>query len=495
MSASLAGNFCTPEQVAQDKINGVVNNCAFVNPALGDGFCGDNTQAMCEIVAGIGSGAEDSSDAYYVFDSNGDRVQHINAYPAMNCLNAGEYGVEDHGAMKYDVNYNRDARFYLTRQTTSCPTGDCATAGDFTISLTGTTQDGTNIPNLHAELVEQNAIELFNDENGGNFVTYFGSKAGGANASKSPKISNMFMSGTGKVTFGTENATVSMIDNQIQFENLNTCAMQPYGLTATVYSFADPVQASGPGVEGNVAQVVNVEVTDGAGQTSEHPDLVNNVLPASGETVNADGSKGYITFGRNNTDVDYTDPAFGTVSAATDEDLYSKIRITKSGNTITSPQSAANQDNFAFATSQADHSIEASLGTFSGAYVSQPKNRYSKGLIPFEYDGCMQCSEYFYTDPVAQVTYYPVLHKDCSAPSGKTFTEHTVSRKDGSTETVNVCTSGCTNMVDTDPSAIVGGSFDASTMIDTAHTQGLCDAMNLVETGNYYYQTNLSQQI
>ena len=31
-------------------------------------------------------------------------------------MNAGEYGVEDHSAMRYDAEYNRDARFYLTRQ-------------------------------------------------------------------------------------------------------------------------------------------------------------------------------------------------------------------------------------------------------------------------------------------------------------------------------------------------------------------------------------------
>lgn len=484
MSASLTGNFCTPEQVLQDKVNGVVNNCAFVNPALGDGFCGNNTQAMCEIAAGIGSGAEDSSDAYYIFDSNGNRIQHINSYPAMNCLNAGEYGVEDHGAMKYDVNYNRDARFYLTRQTTKCPTGNCNSTADYTVSLTGTTNDGTDIASLHSELVAQKAIELFNDEDGGNFVTYFGSEAGGSGASKSPKIDTSFLHGTGLVTFGTDLPTISMIDNQVQFENMNTCAMQPYGVTATMYEFADPVTASGPGVEGNVAQIVNVEVTDNAGNSTAHPDLVDNVLPTAGTVVNTDGAQGYITFGTNATDVDYSDNS--KTAKATDTDLYANIQISKTGNTITSPPAAANQSGVGFSAASANFDVNNTLEEVTGTYASAARTQYEKGNIPFRYDGCLQCSEYYYTDPVAQVTYYPVLHKECSAPSGKTFTDHTVSRKDGTTETVKVCTAGCTNMVDTDASAIVGGSFNASTMIDTAHTQGLCDATNLVETGDYY---------
>ena len=264
MAATLSGNFCTPEEVAQAKIDGTIDNCAFKNPVLGDGYCGNSTRAMCEVLAGQGSGAGD--DNYKIYDSDGVLVDHINSYHAMNCLNAGEYGVEDHGAMQYDLKYNRDARFYLARQSTTCASGSCASAADYTVSLTGSSESGSDVSALQAELVQQNAIELYNDDDGGNYRSFFGVDVGGSSATKSPKINQTFVHGTGSVTWGTENPTISMVDNEIKFENLNTCAMQPYGVTATIHEFADPVSASGPGVAGNEASVENVVVVSNAGR-------------------------------------------------------------------------------------------------------------------------------------------------------------------------------------------------------------------------------------
>lgn len=511
MAASLTGNFCTPEQVQAAKAAGTVLDCAFENPTLGEGYCGNETRAFCEIEAGTGTGAGNASFDFYKL-SDGTDMGAINSYKATNCLNAAEYGVEDHGSMKYDLNYNREARFYLTRQSTTCDpsTQDCTDTANYGTSLTNITVDGTDFTALQREIIGEKGIELFNDDDGGNFVTYFGAAAGGAGATESPTINNTFVHGIGAVGFGSQaspnaSPTISMIDNTIQFENLNTCAMQPYGVTAVLYEFDDGVQASasggttsfGSGVEGNQVQVKNVTKTDDNNVTIDHPsmDSTTKVLAPAGSVHNTTGALGYVTFGTQAGDIDYTNatPSTSTLRsggdlAAMDGALYSTFTIQKTGSGIVieqtgvAPVPAINQPNVAYQAGQTDD-VTTTVGS--------PDTTTATAVTEHQYDGCRKCSAHFYQDLSTGNFVYPAFHRDCTAANtfgagtDAVFTTVAAPMADGvNTRDVAVCTAGadCPNFT----SVSGAETFSAANFIDVVHTQGLCNMADLIENDNFY---------
>ena len=499
MAANLQGDFCTPAQVADAKANGTVLDCAYYNPTLGQGYCGNETRAFCEIESGSGSGAGDTNYNLYNKSDNSD-LGHVNAYKAMNCLNAGEYGVEDHGSMQYDLKYNREARFYLTRQSTTCTT-NCDDAANYTSTMTNVDPAAmTSMPTLQASIIAEKAVELFNDVDGGNFVTYFGASAGGAGATTSPKIDSVFLEGVGEVAFGssaspTADPTIGMIDNEIQFENLNTCAMQPYGVTAVLYEFADGVQGSaaggsathGAGVAGNQVQIKNASVTLDDGTTQAHADLANGVLPPTGDIHNLDGSLGYVTFGTQTVDVDYTNttPSTSTLradQAGMDHPLYQQFTLQKTGANIlvestgAEPAEALGQNEVSF--------VSANAGDTRSTYGSP-----SAEVQAYAFDGCQKCSAYFYSDLATGNIIYPAFHNDCVANdiglSGKTFVSVNAPKADGTTRAIKVCTD-CDNATTTDGSNSTTTSVNFSTHRDTLNTQAVCSMTELIENNNFY---------
>ena len=135
-----------------------------------------------------------------------------------------------------------------------------------------------------------------------------------------------------------------------------------------------------------------------------------------------------------------------------------------------------------YAAGSTSFNVSQSGGDVSGANAASARTQYEAGVVPHRYDGCMQCSKYYYEDSNAGLTYYPVLHKDCLPGNAETFDDFVLTKSDGTSETVKICTTGCANATG------VGGvaSLDTANHIDTSYTQGLCNAKELVETGNYY---------
>lgn len=256
LSLDQTKNMCTPADVNQNKIDGTVNDCAFYNPSIGPGFCGNGTAAFCEIVGGT------ADDGFVIrFENDSSTDIHVNSYSGFNCLNAFEYGVDDHESMSYDLSMNREVRFFLTRADTDLTS----------INVKGVANDEKQAPDIINSLMSSKAIELFNDNAGGNVTRFFGSSAGGENAITSPKLDNVYIHNKGKgnivKTDNDQQPTMSMITNSINFENLNTCAAQPYVVAAMVdrYSTAQ-----------NQTEASITSTADAQGVSSAAPTTVRN---------------------------------------------------------------------------------------------------------------------------------------------------------------------------------------------------------------------------
>ena len=205
-------NWCGPDAVNQAKQNGTVLDCAFKNPILGEGYCGDNTKAFCEILSG------DAQDGFVLrFNNDNSTDLHVNNYKGFNCLNASEYGVSDHNSMSYDLSVDREVRCFLSR-------------ADSNGNVKGVSPTETSASATINSIIQNKGLELFNDSNGGNIGGFFNVST----EHPSPKIDNVFVheKGFGDVISvdSGDDPTMQMISNQVRFENLDTCAMQPYSV-------------------------------------------------------------------------------------------------------------------------------------------------------------------------------------------------------------------------------------------------------------------------
>lgn len=461
--------FCSANDVVQSKLAGIVHECAYNNPVLGQGFCGTGERGICEISSGVGTG---NTEEFQIYSKDGNSLGHINQYDTTECLDAYNYGVSDHESLKYDVEYDRDAKFYLAKVSTSCTGGDCNNGGtkkftniDVSNSNDPEYVDPRDIGALQQALLAERAVELYNNESGGNFSTFFGASYSGTDPSDSPTIASAFLAEAGEIDFGStiyrsENPnfrpTISMIDKSITFGDLVSCAMQPYDLTAMIHPYGESVAASAGNTAGSTVQVKNASKTTAQGVLSS--------IESGG--VVAASANGHKTFGTQI--ADYSQAGL-VASASGNEELYEKVQV-KSKNVTPTP--ATGQQDFAFA-SAGSNRLTGSVGS-----PADPPE-------PYQYDGCERCSAYVYRDHITGKTHYPVFNKNCNsviATMGETEVV-TINRADGSTADVVKCLSGCPAGLGapTHDSSV----FDANEMVDNI-TQHVCDFNYFLNKNKYH---------